>query len=223
VRHKWFLEDLRPFRRTRWFTPTFQKSFCDAVARGLRVKAVGPCVYRGIESSEPKPFAAQTQLIGGDRLDLKCHLLESQIDGSRSRIYLPTEAKVSAQPNQMLEAGEVWAEAVAMPPWPWLRMSTSYRWSKLPEVFGGFRFVGLLQRLWFEQSLGWLAERPQEILLRADLLGQPCRELPPQKIYWDLEPASQRLNGMLETITFSTLPANGRSGSHFFDRFLFEG
>lgn len=223
MRHKWFVEDLRPFRRTRWFTVTFQKGFCNAIARGLPVKAVGPCVYRGIESREAQDSAPQPHGNQADWLDLTCHLMESQIDGSFSRIYLPKGAQVLAHFNQVLEAGEVWAKAVAVPPWPWLRLTASQRWAKLLEVCGDFRTIGFLQRLWFEQDLIWLEERPKEMLLRADLLGQPCKELPPHKMYWDLEPASQHLDGMLETITLSTLPARGRSGFQLFNNFIFEG
>lgn len=224
VRHKWFLEDLRPFRRARWFTSIFQKGFCNAIARGLPVKAVGPCVYRGIDSP-PKAQDSAPQSYGNqaDCLNLMCHLMESQIDGSFSRIYLPKDAQVLAHFNQVLEAGEVWAKAVAVPPWPWLRLTASQRWAKLLEVCGDFRTIGFLQRLWFEQNLIWLQERPKEILLRADLLGQPCRELPPHGLYWDLEPASQQLDGMLETITLSTLPARGRGGFQLFNNFIFEG
>jgi len=209
VRHEWFLEDLRPFRRTRWFTRTFQNCFCNAIARGLPVKAVGPCIYRGIESSEPKPNAQQGHSNDGDRLDLRCHVLESQIDGSREKVYLPSEVNVLARPNQSLEAGDVWARALAAPSWPWLRLRMQQRWSKLPEVCGGFKAVGFLQRLWFEQNLIWLAERPNEILLRADLLGQPCREMPAQGLYWDLEPSSQQLDGMLEAVMLPAITRNG--------------
>lgn len=224
VRHKWFLEDLRPFRRTHWFTPTFRKCFCSAIARGLPVKAVGPCVYRGIESSMPEERSAPQSLLSEtDRLDLKCHLLESQIDGSWSRIYLPAAGNVLAQPNQTLEAGEAWARAVPAPPWPWLRLRTSQRWSTLLEVCGSLRIVGLLQRLWFEQNLSWLAERPKEILVRADLLGQPCQELPALGLYWDLEPACQQLNGMLETILFQPSMARGRGEIRLFNDFIIDG
>ncbi len=202
--HKWFLEDLRPFRRTRWFTPTFQKGFCDAIGRGLPVKAVGPCVYRGAESSKPEPTVPQYQLNVYDRLDLTCHLLESQIDGSLSRFYLPMAADEFARPNQKLEPGDVWATAVAVPLWDWLRLRTSQRWSTLQEVCGSFKGVGLLQRLWFEQNLIRLAERPNDILLQADLLGQTRRELEPHGFYWDLEPASQQLDGMLETAMWTS-------------------
>jgi len=200
-RQKCFVQSIVPCGYKRRFTRAFQKLFCAAIARGLPVKAVGPCIYRGMEGPL---FLRHSPSHSQRTLALMSHVLQSQIDGSRYRVDLPNAARVLAHPNQILEAGEVWAHAITEIPYRWLRPRSSQRWSNLCEVCGDFRTLGLLQRLWFEQNLSWLAERPNEILLRADLLGRPCRELPPLKVYWDLEPVSQILDGMLEA---AILPA----------------
>lgn len=167
-RRKWRAKDGRACRIRRDVPLSLRTQFCDALAHGLKLGAIGPEVYCGsLNAGDDWPLGDVT----GKPLDLVPHKLKSEIDGSRRLVWLPKDALITAKPGQVLEGGQPWAQALPLPPRAWKKLDRRGRWAATPQVCGGQEASVYFTRCWFEQQAIRLPSNPEHVLFPASLVA----------------------------------------------------
>jgi hypothetical protein len=157
----------------------------------VELRAIERCQYVGCGKRDRRD--------DGARPILRRHRFQSRIDRRRWSVFVLSDACLLAKPGQVLEPGEIWCRALPeLPSASWRTMDLRKQWRILPEVCGGASLVGLLQQTWYMHQAIGIADGPGHLLFPCELVSTACRDLPPAGLWWDLTPAVEHFEELVE-------------------------
>lgn len=211
-RRTWLAQDARTSRVERQFSPVLRRAFCDAMADGLLIRALGPEVYLGpIGKADAPGFSVRSLHLN----TLVPHRLRSEIDGHTRVVHLPAAAQILVESGERVDAGASWAQAIARPPRQWRNRDLAGRWGSLAQLCGGTLMLGHLQRIWFTSQLVRPITESSQVLVPAELMAMGVREASPVGLWWDTAPALALYDWQMQAAVFPPLRL------HYSDRLAF--